>query len=315
MSDLIGLCEELEGGLISLKEKLEKNRKDKDSKSKSEVSARIAQLRVLEQAKGDSSCGYYCIYYAWVFKNILHAMFNNDSNDKKLRELMIDLCDNNKYNACKNKVIEYLINVCKNDKKNENNCYPWEIKHIETGVLERVYLQYIQSKQNTIKQNESIAYELGIALNQQMLNMLDFNVTCLQTNQLPLQILIDVESFLTNCIHFITQNRNDNNDKENNNENKSKVILIGSTIHYVLLCVYPNIQKKSIDILYCDPQNNDILNKNNKQINIEIIQQMTFQAWINLGWHKNDMVCPFLFFLFFFCVFVPVLIVFVFVSL
>jgi len=69
----------------------------------------------------------------------------------------------------------------------------------------------------------------------------------------------------------------------------SKVFLIGSAIHYVVTGLIRDDVHKTIDILYIDPQNHDILYQSGGYLMNNIISTMKFESWIRMGWRRSDM--------------------------
>jgi len=166
-------------------------------------------------------------------------------------------------------------------KTNEDNCYVWEKQYIETGLLERAYLQWLQGNRTS---SRSIADKYHFGYETDMINLLEFGICSLKTNYLPINSIQQCENFFEK-FHKLSTNQNSNK----NRTMLSKVFLIGSVIHYVLCGLLRDDEHKVIDILYIDPQNNDIIYKSGSYLMEKIISNMTFESWIEMGWERSDM--------------------------
>ena len=274
-----------------------------------DINLRISQWECITQKSGNSSCGYYCIYYCYM----LHLIFKQlsqikTSNSKIIQENVIQLQKNLRsidcYDTFKSNIMDELTKICvertqNNLKKNKNfkPLYPWTKKDINYGVLERVYLQKLQNthhikrnnKLDDIKNNNNneyypskyndnnavVAKKYHFRYLFDCINLLEFSSSSLKTNNPPITTLKYVEYFF---------------DLFKKNKDNYKVFLIGSAIHYVIIAVYKDkINPNIIDVIYIDPQNTNIIGKSEDYILNDIIPKMAFKSWIQMGWKLKDM--------------------------
>lgn len=296
----IDLWTQSKGEIISKHE----NKFVNERNNNSSIKLNTFQITTLQQGDGDQSCGYYGIFFISKLSQIFNLLsIGNDKGkmDTKTTDsiikLMQDLRSRESFNEFKKDIMNELLTECK---KRNTNSYPWIDDHINSGVLERVYLQFLQNnyfrknrlqmphndndddqdddnedKGYPLRFDESIAKKYGFRYLYDVINLMEFSESSLKTNHLPLLTMDYLEYFWTK--RFLTNTEN------------FKIFLIGSAIHYVCAAVYKNKNGDIIDIIYLDPQNNDILFKSKSYLKNEIIDKMQFESWLKYGWKLEDM--------------------------
>ena len=331
--DLINLWLETKGSIVS------QHIRDVGTSKNNPYQIRITQLRALQQESGDQSCGYYSVYYISMLTKImrkfhqLQTIFiklqsknisNNDKDKldgdyknlyKDISLLFISLRNPTEYKQFKKNIFDELLTECgkRNSqlKKGESPMYPWIKDHINSGVLERVYLQWLQNDEAITKDGNagSSAASADVAKKYHfrsvfdVINLLEFSISSLRTNHLPIHRMNLIEKFFESFYL---------------NKEFQKTFLIGSAIHYVCMGLYKNIidlnsgsndkndkndkkdkddkdddgndRKKIIDIIYIDPQNSDILFVDKYNLYKNVISKMEFKAWLKMGWQRKTMI-------------------------
>jgi len=286
----IDLWNQSKGEIVSKHHNEFVNERDNNSK----VNLNTTQIVTLQQGDGDQSCGYYGIFFISKLSQIFFQMdkkMDTKTTDSIIK-LMQDLRSRESFNEFKKDIMTELLTECK---ARNTNSYPWIEDHINSNVLERVYLQFLQNnyfRKNRLQMphndsepdkdegypsryKESIAKKYGFRYLYDVLNLMEFSESALKTNHLPLMTMDHLEYFWNK--RFLTKQEN------------FKIFLIGSAIHYVVAAVYRNNKNGNIDVFYLDPQNNDILFKSKSDLKNKIIAPMKFESWLKYGWKIEDM--------------------------
>ena len=285
------------GEIVSNHRNQFKDEHSSNASNPKQLTLNTIQIKTLQQGDGDQSCGYYGIFFISKLSQIFHHLSINNKQKKKTKtidsiiKLMQELRCKESFNKFKKQIMNELLQECK---KRDSNCYPWIKDHINSGVLERVYLQFLQNNyflKNRLQMphndsddpdndeypkryNESIAKKYGFRYLYDSINLMEFSESALKTNHLPLITMDHLEFFFNK--KFLTQTEN------------YKIFLIGSAIHYVVVALYRN-KNGDIDLIYLDPQNNDILYKSKSDLKNKIIAPMRFESWLKYGWKIEDM--------------------------
>ena len=268
------------------------NERNSDSQS-SKMRLRTIQLRTIQQEDGDQSCGYYSIFFISKLSQIFTLLSTTKSMDSKttdsILKLMKDIRSREAFDSFKQAIIKELLAECR---RQNGDKYPWIEDHINSGVLERVYLQYLQNNwfrkhrlsmphnDNDNDEGYEARYDQAIANKYKfrylydVINLMEFSESSLKTNHLPLITMDHLEYFFNQ--RFVT------------NIEQFKGFVIGSAIHYVVCAVYRN-QNGDIDLIYLDPQNNNILYKTKSELQNKVIANMKFASWLKYGWKLDDM--------------------------
>ncbi|ETO21553.1 haloacid dehalogenase-like hydrolase domain-containing protein 2, partial [Reticulomyxa filosa] len=125
------------------------------------------------------------------------------------------------------------------------------------------------------------------------INLLEFGMSSLKTNHLPIRAIQQCESFFEK-LHAKRLPAHVKSDEQSSLQTTvrplcSKVFLIGSAIHYVVCGLLRDDEHKVVHLVYIDPQNYDILHRSGTYLLEKIIADMKFTTWIQMGWQRADM--------------------------
>ena len=184
----------------------------------------VAQLQVLKQSEGDSSCGYYSLF------NIKCLLQASAANAPALaQEALQNMLDRSAYTHYKERLQGLLLQEARDKKSKHYKANPtlWTEEAIQRGMLERTYLAHLK--------------EVG-SLDSELVALLEVGMGSLTKNHIPTKAVEAMGQFYGSLAESYHSTRP-----------QAKGLLIGATIHYVGLVVCP-ITPMASQIIYCDSQ-------------------------------------------------------------
>jgi hypothetical protein len=216
----------------------------------------IVQLRAIEQATGDSCCGYYCLFY---ISCVLDACFCQ--NQSSAQTVLGNLLDDQAYVTFKDNIQSELLQELCREGSDLSTIYPetWNKEAITEGSMSRSYFPFL--KQRCLIHDSTPL-------------LLEFGLTSLKTNHLPTRAISEVADVAA-AFHSIQNSR------------KSFGFLVGATIHFLSFTVH-RVSDDLVQLIYIDPQGADILFQSEKQMQ-EVVSTMKFVTWLERGWPIDTM--------------------------
>jgi hypothetical protein len=202
-------------------------------------SSHIVQPKVLKQKKNDS-CGYYALYNVVTIAAALTA----PTEELALKHIL-SLRNRTKFWMFYQHVISHLYKRANFSKK-----YPWNLEHIDKGILERPYVQYLMDCK-------------ALEGNVEITVLSDFSMTGMKHNMLPIAEVIKLAQVFANYNDGDKKEEEKNFTKEEFVKTRVHAFLVGQLCHWIsLVCV--KFQGK-VEVIVLDSRNHNLLTSTHEE--------------------------------------------------
>jgi len=194
-------------------------------------SVSVSQIRALKQNKNDS-CGYYALF------NIIETVCAITAEDKdKSLDHLSRISNRTRFWFMYTKFIAVLKDK---SKREENKTYPWTVEHVEKGMLERPYIDYLLWYG---KLQEICDLDLNIMV------LSDFSMNYLKHNQLPVTQIQKLHQIFEDI---------------KKNKNTFHAFLIGQICHWI--CIICNKVEDHLEIILFDSRNHNLIEATDEEL-------------------------------------------------
>jgi len=236
--------------------------------------ARVCHVVAIEQAPGDSACGYYALHNLRQLMTAREAMLLEAAaapteeeavavDPSSCQDCIRALLDRSAFESTKAAVVSALQSASSNEKNNDS--YPWRDEDITCEVLERAHLDHLL--------NSSAGTAVDFV--SRITPLMDFNRASLATNRFPTRAAAALDVAIRRV-------------KEGVLEDAFAALLVGVGIHYISIFVHRR-PDGCVEILLLDSQNKQVIGMD-KQFLLRSASAMPYKSWVESGWPIATMV-------------------------